>query len=118
MGCLKEEVRARLEGQNERQSHREAARAYRVKLNRVIRLRRNGRLNELTTAEETLQSIGCTWTKWVRYGVVVLTTDTGVILPYRPDGILDWGPNATRRPPMVTDYTAQQEFPFSIESPV
>ena len=117
MGYLKDEVRARLEGQNERQVLRDAARAHRGKITRILQFRRDGHLDELGLAKSNLLHIGCLWKEWTRYGVTILTTDTGVVLPYRPDGMLDWESYAKRRrryPEL--QMAAEQEPLFSGES--
>ena len=98
MGHLRDEIRSRLEGQEQRQAQRAAARAHRNRLNRVQEARREGKLDTLPEAEQCLSGIGITWKTTECYGMTLVDTSVGVFLPYRPDGVLDYR-RLLRQPP-------------------
>lgn len=114
MGYLREEVRSRLAGQEHRQAMRDAARSWRRKLSKVQYSRRAGKLDQIDAAMVRLVHLGVKFKEWSRYGMTILTTEHGLILPYRPDGILDWNSYSNRRKDRAA-HVADQHPLFSVE---
>ena len=82
MGRLRDQVRAALDGMATRQAMRNAARASGKLDRKVRRLRREGWLDPLCVARETLASMGVKWTERTAYGVTLLTTQHGLQVAY------------------------------------
>ena len=114
MGRVKTKVLARLEGQEYRQAQRDAARAHYRKTYLVKELRRTGKLSEIEAAKVALQHLGCSWKASTTYGMTLLVTDTGTLLPYRPDGVLDYVTHYKRKRERAA-HTGNQQPLFSAE---
>ena len=97
MGRLKDLIRHKLDGQEHRQALRDQARRWRSRLLIMRTWRRDGKLANVDEAIVRMAEAEVTWTEVQVFGMRVITTRHGMILPYGPNGVLDWSSFATRR---------------------
>lgn len=109
---LTETVRQGLTGFALRQQARENRRARATSKASITKARRAGLLNTVQAAREWLAGHGIRFREQPIYGMVLLATAPGVLLPYRPTGELDWSARTKcqQAPP-------PQDELFSISSP-
>ena len=93
----KAEIRQKLDGMAHRQALREQARGWNRRVAAMRKARRDGSLNQWQDALLFMAANGVKWTEQITFGMRVVTTQHGMILPYRPNGILDWTSCASRR---------------------
>ena len=86
----KQRVKEALEGFAERQRQRDRNRQHGREVQRITKARYAGKLKTLPEARAWLTANGIRFREKVEFGVTLLTAFPGVLLPFRPDEVLDW----------------------------
>lgn len=94
-GCLvantiRETVRQALDGFAERQLQRNRERHESSLACRIRNARYHGLLNSPEDCQRWLDEQGIRYRMQILYGLKVFRVEPGIVLPYRPDGTIDW----------------------------